>query len=170
MAKILLVDDEADIRTMLRDSLLLNGHEVALAESAEMAVELAKENAFDIAVIDYVLPGTRGLDLLRQLQKISPFLKSIIVSGQIDHDTLNANDLERELKERIAADRYLPKPVAGPDLLDEIGIFHAGYFERSLIQFDGGGAPGQQVKESWGIRHVHLNARIASDWINWLCS
>jgi CheY-like chemotaxis protein len=120
MAQILIVDDEADIREMLRDALLLHGHEIDLAESSDAAIALAKEKPFDIAVIDYVLPGMRGLDLLVELHKLNPFLRAIIISGQIDHDDLNANELEQQLKERIAADRYLPKPVSGPDLLHAI--------------------------------------------------
>lgn len=120
MARILVVDDEPDIRTTLRDALLLQGHEVDVAESAQAAIALAKQKAFDLAVIDYVLPGMRGLDLLRELHKLNGFMKSIIISGQIDHDALNTGDLERQLKERIAADRYLPKPVSGPDLAKAI--------------------------------------------------
>jgi DNA-binding response OmpR family regulator len=62
-------------------------------------------------VIDYVLPDKRGLDLLQDLRRRQPFLRSIIISGQIDHDVLNAGELEKTLKERIAADRYLTKPT-----------------------------------------------------------
>jgi len=120
MARILVVEDEADIRNMLRDALSLAGHEVDVAESSAQAMELAKDKAYDVCVIDYVLPGMRGLDLLRELHKLNPFTHSVIMSGQIDHDALDATELERQLKERIAVDRYLPKPVSGPDLLRAI--------------------------------------------------
>jgi DNA-binding response OmpR family regulator len=117
MARILLVEDEEDIRNMLRDALTLAGHEVDPAGSSAEALALAGDNPYEIAVIDYVLPGMRGLDLLRELHRVHPFMRSIIMSGQIDHDDLDADELEKQLRDRLAADRYLPKPVPGPDLL-----------------------------------------------------
>ncbi len=116
MARLLLVDDEADIRQMLRDGLIRLGHAVDMAASADEALQLASDNTFDVAIIDYVLPGRRGLELLQELRTLNPFLRAIIISGQIDHDTLRTSDLERQLKERIAADKYLPKPTSVADL------------------------------------------------------
>jgi DNA-binding NtrC family response regulator len=116
MARILLVDDEPDIRTMLVDALKLRGHTIDAAAGADAALKLAAKNNYEVAVIDYVLPGKRGLDLLQDLRKLQPFLRSIIISGQVDHDVLSAADLEKQLKERIAADRYLPKPTNVDDL------------------------------------------------------
>lgn len=112
MPRLLLVDDEEDIRNMLRDALVLRGHEVDVAASATAALDLAKTTTYDVAIIDYVLPGKRGLDLLHELRTGQPFLRSIIISGQIDHDTIDAKAVEAQLKERIAADRYLPKPAS----------------------------------------------------------
>lgn len=112
MARILLVDDEQDVREMLRDALKLKGHNVHIAASADEALKLAKERNYDVAVIDFVLPGKRGLDLVHDLREQQPFMRSIIISGQIDHDALDAGTLEKELKNRIAADRYLAKPTS----------------------------------------------------------
>lgn len=112
MARVLLIDDEEDIRAMLLAGLKLRGHKVDVAASAEEAMQLAGKNDYEVAVVDYVLPGKRGLDLLRDLKRKNPFLRSVVMSGQIDHDVLNAGELEKQLKERIAADRYLPKPTS----------------------------------------------------------
>jgi DNA-binding response OmpR family regulator len=112
MPRILLVDDEQDIREMLGDALTMRHHVVELAASATEALALGKNTAFDIAIIDYVLPGMRGLDLLQELRKHNPFIRSIIISGQIDHDSVDPKEIEKKLKERIVADRYFPKPVA----------------------------------------------------------
>ena len=116
MAVILLVDDEQDIRDMVGQALTRLGHKVELAGSASEAAALVAKKTFDLAIIDYVLPGKRGLDLLQDLRKVNPFLRSIIMSGQIDHDVVDAADLEKQLKERIAADRYLAKPTRLEDL------------------------------------------------------
>lgn len=112
MAKILLVDDEKDVREMLRDALKLRGHSVDIAASAEDALKLARDRTYDVAVVDYVLPGKKGLDLVHELRERQPFMRSIIISGQIDHDALDAAELEKQLKDRIAADRYLSKPTS----------------------------------------------------------
>ena len=113
MARVLLVDDEDDVRVMLRDALKLRGHVVDTAATADEAIKLAGANPYDVAVVDYVLPGAKkGIDLLHELRVRFPFMRSIIISGQIDHDTLNASELEKQLKERIAADRYLAKPTS----------------------------------------------------------
>ncbi len=112
MARILLVDDEQDVRNMLRDALKLRKHNVDTAASAEEAIKLAGDRSYDVAVVDYVLPGKRGLELLHDLRERQPFMRSIIISGQIDHDALDASDLEKQLNDRIAADRYLSKPTS----------------------------------------------------------
>jgi CheY-like chemotaxis protein len=116
MAKLLVVDDEPDVRHMLRDNLRLQGHEVDIAASAAEALKMATATAYDLAIIDYVLPGMRGLELLHQLHKINRFMRSVIISGQLDHDVLEADDLEKQLKEKISADRYLAKPVGSEAL------------------------------------------------------
>jgi DNA-binding NtrC family response regulator len=116
VARILLVDDEKDIRDMFAQALTRIGHTVEVAASANEAIELTARKTFDVAVIDFVLPGKRGLDLLQELRKSRPFLRSIIISGQIDHDVFDAADLEKQLKDRIAADRYLAKPTRFEDL------------------------------------------------------
>jgi DNA-binding response OmpR family regulator len=124
VARLLLVDDEEDERNMFRDALRLRGHEVDVAASAAEALVLARSTTgYDVAIIDYVLPGKRGLDLLQELRELNPFLRSIIISGQIDHDALDAGDLEKQLRDRIAADRYLPKPTTMDSLaaaIDEV--------------------------------------------------
>lgn len=120
MARLLLVDDEEDVRAMLRAALVRRGHEVDVAANSAAALDLAKTTAYDVAIIDYVLPGMRGLDLLRELRKRHPFLRSIIISGQIDHDVLDAKEVEKQLKERVVADRYLPKPASVDTLVEAV--------------------------------------------------
>lgn len=112
VARILLVDDEADIRETLRMALERRGHHVDLAGSSAEALQTAATTTYDVAIIDYVLPDKRGLDLLHELRKRQPFLRAIILSGQIDHEYLDAGELEKQLKERLGADRYLPKPAS----------------------------------------------------------
>lgn len=54
----------------------------------------------------------RGLELISRLRANNSFLRTIVISGQVDHDDLEPHELEKELKESVAVDRYLPKPVS----------------------------------------------------------
>lgn len=120
MARILLVDDEEDVRVALAEALTLAGHHVDTAASASEALSLADSTTYSVAVIDYVLPGKKGLDLLHSLRAKDPFIRSIIISGQIDHDVLDAAEVEKQLRNQIAADRYLSKPTSVSNLLSSI--------------------------------------------------
>jgi DNA-binding response OmpR family regulator len=146
VARILLVDDEQDIRDMFARALERIGHKVDTAASAPEAIALASKKDYDVAIIDYVLPGKRGLDLLQELRKAHPFLRSIIISGQIDHDVFDAADLEQKLKDRTAADRYLPKPARLDDLTAAIETVMAPMTAGDWQQMAANAVASQAVK------------------------
>lgn len=128
MAKILLVDDEEDIRTMIATGLRVRSHTVDVAGGADEALKVAQAAgyAYDVVVIDYVLPGVRGLDLIKKLREKNRFLRAIVISGQVDHDKLEPHELERQLRDELAVDRYLPKPLYVETLEKEIESLLAG--------------------------------------------
>ncbi len=130
MARVLIVDDEQDVREMLRDALVLRKHEVDLAGDATAALQAEKSAHHDIAIIDFVLPGKRGLDLLRGLRRINPFLRSIIISGEVDHDVLDPKELEKQLKDKVETDRYLPKPISVDRLAEVVDELSSGLGQR----------------------------------------
>ena len=78
--RILLVDDHEDTRHALERLLKRRGYEVAAAEDAHSALQLAQERPFDLIVSDIGLPDQSGLDLIRNLQRIQP-IRGIAVSG-----------------------------------------------------------------------------------------
>jgi two-component system phosphate regulon response regulator PhoB len=67
-ARILLVEDEADIRDLLKLQLARDGHEVLEASDGESAFKLIGELAFDLLVLDWMLPGASGVDLARAIR------------------------------------------------------------------------------------------------------
>jgi len=67
-ARILLVEDEADIRDLLKLQLARDGHEVVEAADGESAFRLVGEQAFDLLVLDWMLPGASGVDLARAIR------------------------------------------------------------------------------------------------------
>jgi two-component system response regulator AtoC len=80
-AKVLVVDDEAIMRESLRDWLTDAGHDVLTAEDGNQALEIIQKENPAVAVIDLVLPGTDGVELLKKAKKISPNLQVIIITA-----------------------------------------------------------------------------------------
>ncbi len=81
--KILVVDDEVMVADVSRMTLAHVGYQVVCAHSGEQAMELAMGTSFDLAIIDAMLPGTNGLETFEGLQQSCPFLKGILVSGDL---------------------------------------------------------------------------------------
>jgi len=79
--RILLVEDDADSRSMLARLLELDGHSVETAESAAAAFALAGNESFDLLVSDLGLPDESGLELMRRLRLASVDLPGIALSG-----------------------------------------------------------------------------------------
>lgn len=79
--KILVIDDELFVRELLLEFLGKQGFEVLLAESGEKALEMAKSNPAQIALIDLKMPGLDGIQTLKELKKINPQILPIIMTG-----------------------------------------------------------------------------------------
>ncbi len=79
--RILVVDDERNIRFTLRDILQDEGHTVLLAETGERALELAAEHPLDVVLLDVLLPGRNGLEVLKELRATRPEVDVIMISG-----------------------------------------------------------------------------------------
>jgi CheY-like chemotaxis protein len=106
---ILLVDDEALVRRATADMLQEIGHEVVEAASANAALKLLEEREdIDLLVTDYLMPGTRGNELIEKARESRPDLKAVLITGYA----------------RIAADQKgvsrLSKPFRAADLAREV--------------------------------------------------
>ena len=71
MSQILIVDDEEAVCWALRKALQAEGHQVAVAASAEDAFEIAKNEIIDAVFLDFRLPGLDGLSALSQLRDLT---------------------------------------------------------------------------------------------------
>ena len=78
---ILVVEDNPDARAMLSELLLLLGHSVEGAGSAELALEMLGQRGFDVLLTDHSLPGMSGLELARIVAARTPAIKIIFSSG-----------------------------------------------------------------------------------------
>ena len=106
MAKVLVVEDDQDIRALVQLRLRAAGHLVVAAESAEDALELIElRGAPEVLVSDVSLPGLSGLDLVRQLRDrpSCAALPTVLLSGRVQPADIAAG-------EALGA-TYLTKPV-----------------------------------------------------------
>jgi DNA-binding NtrC family response regulator len=110
--RILIVDDEAIVAFFLMEGLkgLGDEYEVRTTESAERAIEQLVQTPFDLAVIDYRLPGISGLDLIRQLKDISPHTRTIVITAY------SSPELEAQAHQ-LHTCRYMEKPFPIQDLM-----------------------------------------------------
>ena len=79
--KLLVVDDEAIIRESLRDWLSDVGHQVLTAENGPQALEIIQKEKPGIAIVDLVMPGMDGIELLKRAKEISPGIEVIIITA-----------------------------------------------------------------------------------------
>jgi EAL domain-containing protein (putative c-di-GMP-specific phosphodiesterase class I) len=84
MARILIVDDDSDVRRMLRLVLQRSGHEIDEAEDGAEGLRKATAETYDAAVVDYQMPPPDGLELLGQLRDLQPRCVRILTSGALD--------------------------------------------------------------------------------------
>lgn len=107
--RILVVDDEEQIRRALRSVLEARNYEVDLAESAEQALEITAERTPDAIILDLTLPGMSGLEACERLREWyrGPIL--VLSVRNADADKIAALDL--------GADDYLTKPFSSGELL-----------------------------------------------------
>ena len=89
MAKLLIVDDESDIREFARNFFKKRKIEVFVASGGRQALDLiAKENP-DLVLLDVKMEEMTGIEVLRELRKSNPSIKVIMVSGVEEEETIN---------------------------------------------------------------------------------
>jgi signal transduction histidine kinase len=85
-ARVLVVDDEEMVRSIVTQLLSLKGHDVDLADSGAEALELIKENTYDIVFTDFGMPEMTGAELARVLHDRRPGLPVILLTGYTETD------------------------------------------------------------------------------------
>lgn len=108
--KILVVDDEQDICTLLSGFLSGEGYTVVAAENSEVGLRLFKEESPDLVITDIKMPGRNGIELLKDIKTVDPSMDVIVLTGHSDE--LTAIDCLH-----CGAYDYLLKPMEELDLL-----------------------------------------------------
>ena len=109
MASILVVEDEQAINDLIRAELEAEGHVVRQAHDGPTALRLVEEQAPQLVILDWMLPGLDGLSVCRQLRQ--NYLMPIIML------TARSEEVDRVLGLEVGADDYLVKPFGVRELL-----------------------------------------------------
>ena len=113
VGRVLIVEDEESLALGLRDALTHAGHEAEVARNGLEALERVRSQRFDILVLDLMLPGMSGLDLLQVLRDEGSDVRVLILSALSDEDSLVRGF-------QLGADDYMAKPFSGRELLARI--------------------------------------------------
>jgi len=88
--KILVVDDELEIRKTLKRVIERMGHQAILTENGKEALQLLKnDDGISLLILDLLMAGVTGLDILKHMKKTKMKLPVMILTGHIDHDIFN---------------------------------------------------------------------------------
>ncbi len=111
--RLLLVEDDPTLRQALAFNLSREGYEVASAADGEGALEAARGNRHDLILLDVMLPGMSGIEVLRVLRREGVTTPVIVLSAKGD-------EIDRVVGLKVGADDYVAKPFSRPELLARI--------------------------------------------------
>lgn len=111
--RILIIDDEARIRTLLERYLLEQGFSVVIATSTAGADKLLGSRNIDLIVLDLMLPGEDGVSFCRRLRGAGNNVPIIMLTAKID-------EIDRVVGLEVGADDYVPKPFSPRELVARI--------------------------------------------------
>jgi CheY-like chemotaxis protein len=109
--KVLVCDNEEVLRALVRAALAPGGYEIAEARDGDESIELARRLEPDLIVLDMMMPGRTGIEVLAELREESRFQETPIVIL-----TARAQASDREAASEAGADRFLPKPFSPAEL------------------------------------------------------
>ena len=114
MKKLLIVDDESAIRTIIVKYATFEGYDTDEAENGMQALEKCKVNDYDLVVLDIMMPELDGFSVARELKKSEPLLPIILLSARgEEYDRINGFE--------IGVDDYVVKPFSPKELMLRIG-------------------------------------------------
>ena len=126
MAAILVVEDDVQLARQIASALTEAGHDPIAVSDGERALDKTKEKPFDLVVLDIVLPGMDGFDVLRHLrsQHIASRVLMLTARGEVK---------DRVTGLQLGADDYLPKPFAMRELVARVNALGRRYPEEPVL-------------------------------------
>jgi DNA-binding NtrC family response regulator len=115
MARILVIDDEPDLRTFLELVLKSAGHEVIMAVDGREGMERHRSSPADLVITDLYMPNQDGMETIRELRSCYPEVAVIAMSGSVDTGTMLS------VTEKLGAVGILQKPFLTDELIAAVG-------------------------------------------------
>jgi DNA-binding response OmpR family regulator len=112
--RILVVEDEGAVSRGVKDALSFNGYSVAVAADGREGYRLARDGSFDLLVLDLMLPGMPGLDVLGRLRQENVMTPVLIL-------TARGQESDRVKGLELGADDYVVKPFSVRELVARVG-------------------------------------------------
>jgi DNA-binding response OmpR family regulator len=113
MARILIIDDEADLRTILRDILEVQGYEVIEASNGREGLQRYLLAPMDLVITDLLMPEHEGMETIQAMRRVNPQIKIIAITGGGQTGTMDFLHVAAVL----GAQRTLRKPFRQGELL-----------------------------------------------------
>lgn len=113
--RVLIAEDEPDIRELVKLTLTFHGFDVVAAEDGKRAVELAQDGEYDLILMDVLMPRMTGYEACREIKKIEGLAEVPVVF-------LSAKGQESEVKEGLSAGAiaYMLKPFDADELIETL--------------------------------------------------
>ena len=112
---LLLVEDDHAIRTVLHDALVHDGHQVTTAQDGDEALAVLRARAFDLLLLDVMLPGPSGLEILRTLRQRDQRTPVLLL-------TAKGGESDKVLGLELGADDYVTKPFSLRELRTRVRV------------------------------------------------
>ncbi|HIW05091.1 MAG TPA: response regulator transcription factor [Firmicutes bacterium] len=131
MAKILIVDDEQNIREIIREYAEFEGYETAETDDGMKAVKMAKEDNYDLIIMDVMMPKLDGYSAVKEIRKFSD-VPVIILSARVE-------EYDKLFGFEIGVDDYVTKPFSPKELMARISavLKRSRPKKKELIKSDG---------------------------------
>jgi len=116
MARILVIDDDVSVRSMLKRILEHDGHQVSEADDGDVGIKRYRDNPTDLVITDIIMPNKEGIETILELRRDFPDIKIIAISGGGrvgPNDYLNAARL-------LGAKGTFTKPFDTREVLDTV--------------------------------------------------
>jgi CheY-like chemotaxis protein len=120
MASILLVEDDDQLRTLLRLLLTESGHQVREARNGREACDLYQQKGFDLVITDLVMPDIEGLAVIMNLRRINENVRIIAISGGGQGGGPKKAEEYLLIAQKLGAQLTLTKPFGNHEFLDAV--------------------------------------------------
>src|SRR5882757_2630945 len=151
---ILVVEDDAGLARRIASTLTEAGHDPIVVHDGEKGLDKTKEALFDLIVLDVILPGIDGFEVLRHL-------RAQHLASRVLMLTARSAIKDRVTGLRLGADDYLPKPFAMGELVARVNALGRRYPEEPTLKLHVGDLTLDLVSHEVyrGLRRIELSAR-----------